>query len=239
MAGADRSQLLLLGLLYFVQGLPIGFNSKVIPLWARQNGASLAQIGFLSWLGLPWLLKPLFAPIVDGRGEHNDWIVWCSGALGACCFAAALGPGPTVTLGLVLMMNTLAAAQDIAVDALAIDVTAGTADVGRANALQIVGFKSGMLAGGGLLAFRGVNSDSDWPGLFGILGSFVLATVMVAAPRLPSTRRPPSPTKPGASKRDPLRQAHPTPHAPVPPGDGTLKSVLQDLLYAQGTYVTG
>lgn len=54
-------------------------------------------------------------------------------------------------VGLILAMNTCTALQDIAVDGLAID-HAGDMSVSLVNAVQIVGFKLGILVGGGGLA---------------------------------------------------------------------------------------
>ncbi|OTF70249.1 hypothetical protein BLA29_011020, partial [Euroglyphus maynei] len=56
---------ILLGLLYFIQGFPYGFQDKLIPLLLIIKGHSPSTIGFIRLLLLPWLMKALFAPLID------------------------------------------------------------------------------------------------------------------------------------------------------------------------------
>ncbi|HOG13146.1 MAG TPA: hypothetical protein PLR47_09110, partial [Smithellaceae bacterium] len=55
----------LLFMLYLSQGLPFGFQATALPALLRERGLSLAAIGFAGALAAPWLLKPLWAPLVD------------------------------------------------------------------------------------------------------------------------------------------------------------------------------
>ena len=45
-----------------------------LPVYLRVHGVSLAAIGVLSSLTLPWTLKPLWAPLVDRFGQRQHWI---------------------------------------------------------------------------------------------------------------------------------------------------------------------
>ncbi|HUS32855.1 MAG TPA: hypothetical protein VMZ53_30345, partial [Kofleriaceae bacterium] len=67
-----------LGTLYFAQGLPFGFFVQAIPVILRQGGVSLSKIGFTSLLTLPWALKFLWAPYLDRvysprLGRRRTW----------------------------------------------------------------------------------------------------------------------------------------------------------------------
>ena len=55
----------LLAALYTAQGLPYGFQAKTLPVILRLKGTSLHGISLSGILGLPWLLKLLWAPVVD------------------------------------------------------------------------------------------------------------------------------------------------------------------------------
>ena len=122
-----RQKLALLSLLYFVQGLPFGFQSTALPVILRQQGQSLATIGLAQALALPWLFKIVWAPAVDryfwpGVGRRRSWILPMQCLLAAACAAAAWAPthlGALLTA--VLFMNLFAATMDIAVDGLAIE----------------------------------------------------------------------------------------------------------------------
>ena len=90
----------LLALLYFVQGLPFGFQSTALPVYLRAEGISLESIGFASALALPWMLKALWAPLVDSRfsarlGRRRSWILPMQAGL-MCCIAASMTPRQVV-----------------------------------------------------------------------------------------------------------------------------------------------
>jgi MFS family permease len=148
-----------LSALYFAQGLPFGFQSNALPLYLTDLGLTMSQIGFARALALPWMLKALWAPLVDRYGSarfgrRKSWIVPMQLLLAAACVVASLFPLSRETLTpfllCVLMMNFFAATQDIAVDGLAVDLL-DKRELGAGNAAQVVGYKIGMLTGGGLL----------------------------------------------------------------------------------------
>lgn len=175
-------RLAVLSALYLAQGLPFGFQSFALPIFLRRQGVSLTAIGFLGALSLPWLLKPIWAPLVDRFGRtRRAWIVPLMAILAATCAAAAL-PDPStrmglaMLLGLVFAMNLVAATQDIAVDGLAVDLL-GQKELGGGNTAQVVGYKLGILVGGQLFVFLGV--VFRWPVLF--LGMAGLVLVALAA----------------------------------------------------------
>ena len=157
--------------LYFVQGLPFGFQATALPVYLRAEGVSLAGVGFASLLSLPWSLKILFAPLVDRYGAHRlgkrrAWILPLQlGLLGCCAVAAVVPPDRALTpiLLLVFGMNLFAATMDVAVDGLAVDVLE-PGELGQGNIAQVVGYKVGMLTGGGILVWA--SSRIGWEGLF-------------------------------------------------------------------------
>lgn len=149
----------LLSTLYFAQGLPFGFQANALPLYLSDLGLSKTKIGLLGALALPWSLKFLWAPFVDRFGSprfgrRKSWIVPMQLLLAATCAAAALIPLSNETLIpfllLILLTNVWAATQDIAVDGLAVDLLSAK-ELGAGNSAQVVGYKLGMIVGGGLL----------------------------------------------------------------------------------------
>lgn len=144
--------------LYFAQGLPFGFFTQFIPVMLRMQGASLQLIGASYLLALPWSLKFLWAPLVDRYGsrtfgKRRSWIV----PIQALTVVTMLGLSlmdPTRSLrwlfGSVLLFNLLASTQDIATDGLAVDMLRAS-ERGVGNAIQVAGYRVGMIVGGGLL----------------------------------------------------------------------------------------
>ena len=88
----------LLGTLYFAQGLPFGFFVQAVPILLRKAGYSLTAIGGAALLTLPWALKFLWAPIVDRYyskrlGRRRTWILAMQLAATAVLSAIAVVPG--------------------------------------------------------------------------------------------------------------------------------------------------
>ena len=82
-----RRKLAFLGLLYVAQGMPFGFQAMALPLYLREAGMSLTTIGFASLLALPWMLKALWAPLVERVGRRRPVIIAMKLALLALCAA--------------------------------------------------------------------------------------------------------------------------------------------------------
>lgn len=179
-------KLSLLTSLYFAQGLPYGFQVTALPSYLRANGVSITSISFLSLLSLPWLGKALWAPLVDrfgsaSFGRRKSWIVPLQALLASACALAAFVPPQTdllLLLLLVFLMNLFAATQDIAVDGLAIDILEPS-ELGLGNTAQVVGYKLGMLTGGGLLVY--LSGEIGWQGLFGAMALLVALVLLVIA----------------------------------------------------------
>lgn len=177
-AQSTQSKLGILWALYFVQGLPFGFQATALPVYLRSADFSLTSIGLVSILSVPWMLKVFWAPLVDrygsaSFGRRRSWIVPLQVGLVICCLAAAKA-APAANhaplLILVLLMNLFAATMDIAVDGLAVDLL-DKGELGKGNIAQVVGFKAGMLTGGGLLVWA--SGWIGWEGLFLVMSGLI------------------------------------------------------------------
>ena len=182
-----RRKLAFLGLLYVAQGMPFGFQAMALPLYLREAGMSLTTIGFASLLALPWMLKALWAPLVERVGRRRPVIIAMQLALLALCAAAAATPPSTSLVALaaiILGMNAVTATQDIAVDGLAIDLL-DPDELGPGNAAQVGGYKVGMLLSGGVVI--ALSGAIGWPWGFAIMaGVSSAALAMVFAWREPA-----------------------------------------------------
>ncbi len=161
----------LLALLYIAQGLPFGFQANALPQFLRVAGMSLEHIGLAGALAAPWMFKALWAPFVDRHfsarfGRRKSWIVPAQLCLMLTCIAASFTPVTTHLQPLLLLLflsNLFAATQDIAVDGFAVDVLKRE-ELGLGNAVQVVGYRIGMVLGGGALVYA--SAWVGWSGLF-------------------------------------------------------------------------
>ena len=195
------NRLAILAVFYVVQGLPFGFQATALPVYLTASGLSLTKVGFAGALSAPWLLKPLWAPLVDRWGSERfgrrrAWIVPLQAALASTCLACAFVPAESlmVLLGLIALTNLFAATMDIAVDGLAIDLL-GVEELGWGNIAQVVGYKLGMLLGGGILVWA--SQWIGWRGLFlAITGLIAIALLITLAWREPERPRSLDPSEP-------------------------------------------
>jgi PAT family beta-lactamase induction signal transducer AmpG len=195
------SRLAILAVFYIVQGLPFGFQATALPVYLTASGLSLTKVGFAGALSAPWLLKPLWAPLVDRWtterfGRRRTWIIPLQAALASTCLGAAFVPSESLglLLGLIALTNLFAATMDIAVDGLAIDLL-GVDELGWGNIAQVVGYKLGMLLGGGVLVWA--SQWIGWRGLFLAITSLITIALMITlAWREPARERAPEAGEP-------------------------------------------
>ncbi len=195
--GVSRSRRLsLLALLYVSQAIPLGFFIEAVPAIGRDFGLTLRDVGLLQALALPFLIKFLWAPVVDGRmsprwGHYRSWLLPLQAlAVAAVVAIALLDPrrqlGWLLPLGAVFML--LAATQDIASDGLAVRILARR-ERGLGNGVQVGGFYLGQILGGGMMLI--LFSRLGWrPAMLAMALLLALPLASLATFREPPVSRP-------------------------------------------------
>jgi len=107
--------------LYFAEGLPYIAVMAVSVIMYKKLEISNAEIAFYtSWLYLPWIIKPLWSPLVDIFKTRRLWIVAMQLLIGAGFAAIALSiPGDSFfryTLAAFWLLAFSSATHDIAAD---------------------------------------------------------------------------------------------------------------------------
>lgn len=153
----DAMAICLLAVLYVLQGVPIGLVFGTVPLLLSRY-ASLADVGFLSLAGYPYVLKLLWSPVVDACyvarvGRRKSWIVPMQLALAALLWYFADNAKLWLSeafdvgwlMGFMLVMIVCASTQDIAVDGLALELLSRR-NSRYASTCQTVGLSAGYFA---------------------------------------------------------------------------------------------
>jgi PAT family beta-lactamase induction signal transducer AmpG len=171
-----------------------------VPVWLAASGMSLAGIGLASGASLPWVLKFLWAPLVDRLGSRRGWIR-VGLALLAVVTVMLAGADPAhhagqLAVGLLLYV-TLSATQDIAIDAYTIETTHGR-ELGVANSVRIAAYRSASFISSALLVW--VAAQAGWRPAF-LVGAALLAGLAAATLVLPSPVRA---TAPPATLAEPV-----------------------------------
>lgn len=149
-AGSRRGTYLLLGSLYITQYLGLGFFFTALVAILRQQGVPLEQLNTIYVLGLFWILKFLWAPLVDrvsfGRlGHYRGWLILMQSLLVVTLLVMGffdLGSQLALILGFCMLAGLFSATQDIAADALSCCLLS-PAERGVDNGFQIGGGASG------------------------------------------------------------------------------------------------
>ncbi len=146
----------------FSAGLPLLLVLGTLSFWLREAGISRATIGYLSWVGLAYGFKWVWAPLVDrvhlpllGRlGRRRAWLLLAQLAVMAGLIGMALSdPKQSLQLmvGCALLVAFASATQDIALDAFRIE----SAQIDQQTALAAsyqAGYRLAMIwAGAGVL----------------------------------------------------------------------------------------
>ncbi|MCA8923924.1 MAG: MFS transporter [Planctomycetes bacterium] len=207
--------------------MPFGFQAMALPVLLRERGVSLSAIGYASALALPWMLKALWAPLVDRYGSarfgrRRSWIVpmlaLMGGLLGATAAGYAYAEVSLQSLLLVVFLSNLfAATQDIAVDGLAVELLERE-ELGLGNVAQYAGYRLGMLTSGGLLlAF---SESLGWSNYFKVLATLTALVLLLFLLLLP---REPEPSAEQGAARETFR--------------ALLRTVWRTVGTAQGAWV--
>ncbi len=107
--------------LYFVQGIPYVMVMTVSVIMYKRLGISNSNIAlYTGWLYLPWVIKPLWSPVVDLLKTKRLWIVVMQLIIGAGFAGVALSlPLPgffKFTLAFFWLLAFSSATHDIAAD---------------------------------------------------------------------------------------------------------------------------
>ncbi len=149
----------LIAVLGFASGLPLALTLSTLSAWLAKDGVSRTAIGLFALVGLPYALKFLWSPLIDGLrlpwlgarlGRRRSWML--AAQILVAIAIAALGftdpaRAPWVTAGLALAVAFMSATQDIVIDAWRVEILRAREQGAGAAAVQL-GYRVGMLASG-------------------------------------------------------------------------------------------
>jgi len=154
----DRRILTIL-VLGFSSGLPLALTGATLSAWLSTQGVAKTTIGIFALVAVPYSLKFLWAPLIDGLslpfltarlGRRRGWAIVTQLALIGCILLlGAVDPkeAPVLTASLALLVAFVSASQDIVIDAYRVEILAEDEQGAGAAAVQ-VGYRFGMLASG-------------------------------------------------------------------------------------------
>lgn len=164
--------------LYFAEGLPNVLVGTVSVVFYKNLGLTNAAAAFYtSWLYLPWVLKPLWSPVVDAWRTRRGWIPAMQFLMGAAFAGVALTLPAAhflqFTLALLWLVAFSSATHDIAADGFYILANSERRQAAFSGVRSVAFNIAKIFAQGALVALAGILKER--------CGSFVAAWTIVFA----------------------------------------------------------
>ncbi len=179
---------------YFAQGLPFMLVRILSSLYFTQLGVRELYLGYTNYLGLPWNLKFLWAPVIDGFSSKRRWQIALQLLLAALTFCiaylsylGAISPDPAQYLRFIaavfVVMAFVAATNDVAIDGHYLEGLSSREEQALLSGYRVVAYRLAMVfARSGLVllvAWFAARFAPISPGLAWV-PAFVCAAVVLA-----------------------------------------------------------
>lgn len=192
--------------LYLGESLPFAAVMMISLIMFKEMGLTDAQITlYTGWLGLPWVIKPIWSPIIDNLKTKRWWIVTMQFFMGAALGLVALTIPASFwlqgTLALFMLIAFSSATHDISADGfyiLGLEDKEQELYVGVRNTFYRIGMVIGQ---GGLISLAGFmqqgkfgsglqSVSSSWMAVFFILAGLMLLLALWHSFILPKVEVP-------------------------------------------------
>jgi len=168
----------------FSSGLPLFVLYQLVPGWLRDQGVSLAEIGLFSLIGIPYVWKFLWSPLIDryslgGLGRRRSWML----ATQVLLLISIAGFGMVSPVENIWSVAYLAvavaffsASQDIVLDAYRRELLPDN-ELGLGNSIHVQAYRfSGLVPGS--LAFI-LADHISWQSVFFIVAAFMILGILL------------------------------------------------------------
>lgn len=194
-------RLLIVFILGFSSGLPLALVSSTLQAWFADAGMSVLATGMLSLLGLPYVYRFMWAPILDRYsllpklGKRRSWILvmqvlLCLGFNAMAWLSPLTSPMLMAALGFALA--SLSATQDATIDAHRTEYLPAD-EYGLGASLAIIGYRLALLAAGGLALI--IAQHAGWVVAYRSMGCLmILGMIAILWSPEPSSPLPSNPS---------------------------------------------
>jgi PAT family beta-lactamase induction signal transducer AmpG len=174
-----NKRLLIIFILGFSSGLPLALIGSTLQAWYASAGLSVLATGALSLVGLPYVYRVFWGPILDryslfSIGKRRSWIVTMHVfLLLGFNVMAWLNPlqHPKLMAGIALLLACFSATQDVAIDAHRIEYISPKMHA-LAASFASFGYRLALLLSGGFALVMAANYG--WATTYRLMGFFML-----------------------------------------------------------------
>jgi len=168
----------------FTSGLPLFILYQLVPGWLRSEGVSLAEIGLFSLIGIPYVWKFMWSPLMDRYsfpflGRRRGWMLLTQ----VCLLISIVIFGyidPNLSIWSVAYLAAavafFSASQDIVLDAYRRELLLEH-ELGLGNSIHVQAYRlSGLIPGS--LAFI-LADHMSWQSVFSIVAAFMFIGIFM------------------------------------------------------------
>ncbi|MDO5685836.1 MAG: AmpG family muropeptide MFS transporter [Neisseria sp.] len=163
----------------FSSGLPLYFVLNLIPVWLKTDNIDLKVIGLMALIQLPYTLKFLWAPFLDGfslpfLGRRRGWLLSAQlGIIAAMSLYGLLQPQRDLwfVVGISVLLTFFSATQDVVIDAFRREILADN-ELGLGNAVHVNAYRIASLIPGSLSLV--LTDYLSWGSVFVVTALFML-----------------------------------------------------------------
>lgn len=180
----------------FSSGLPFNLVGNTLGYWLRDENTALKAIGFISWVGIAYSLKFLWAPLLDrtrvpvlgALGQRRGWILLTQLLVGCGLIAMAIlgtASGLTMLGAVALVVAFSASTQDIAVDAWRIESARDRDDLGLLTSAYTMGFRTALLGTEAIIlpVAQRIGWNASYAVYGALIGVGIIACLLAAEPK--------------------------------------------------------
>lgn len=168
----------------FSSGLPLFVLYQLVPGWLRSEGVSLAEIGLFSLIGIPYVWKFMWSPLLDRfelpiLGRRRGWMILTQVTLFvSIALFGFIDPVMSIwsVAYLAAAVAFFSASQDIVIDAYRRELLSDQ-ELGLGNSLNVQAYRIAGLVPGSL-AFI-LADHLPWKSVFIIVAAFMLVGIIV------------------------------------------------------------
>jgi len=179
----------------FSSGLPFLLTGNTFGYWLRDEGTSLTAIGFISWVGLAYSFKFLWAPLIDRAGaplvsrlgRRRGWMLLAQAAIaGGLVAMAVLGTAHGLMLlgACALVVAFSSATQDIVIDAWRIESADSVEELGLLSSALQLGYRIALLVTDALILISAehVGWSASYLACAALMAIGIAATMLAVEP---------------------------------------------------------
>lgn len=190
----------------FAAGIPYSIVMTVSVIMYKNLGLSNGDIAlYTSWLYLPWVIKPLWSPLVEVAATKRVWIIAMQAAVGLGFLGIAFGLQTTamlaITLSFLWLLAFSSSTHDIAADGFYM-IALSEGDQSFFVGIRSTFYRLALLGGQGIIVMLAgllesrLDSITDaWSYLFALLAGLFLAIAAYHVWALPRPKADLTPSK--------------------------------------------